>query len=198
MPMKKLIYPILTILILANPGFSQSSAEPKTKLTETQKLLAKREKFDPQRDSNQDLQTAVARAQKENKRIILDVGGEWCGWCLRMDLYLMKNPKLDRLRTQNFIWVKVNFSEVNENKDFLSKYPEIPGYPHLFVLESDGTLLHSQNTVEIEMPELPIVVPKNVKNKKKYLAKEYEKRKNQSYHLQKFTAFLKKWSPAKK
>lgn len=186
----------LVITLCFNFGFSQTSAKPK-KLTETQKLLAKREKFDPTRDPNQDLQNAVAQAQKENKRIILDVGGEWCGWCLKMDIYLMKNPKLNKLRIQNFVWVKINMSNENENKEFLAKYPEIPGYPHLFVLEKDGSLLHSQNTVEIEEPDLPIIVPGKVKNKEKYLEKEYEKRKKRSYDLRKFTAFLKKWSLVK-
>jgi len=28
--------------------------------------------------------------------------------------------------------MKVNFSPENENKAFLARYAEIPGYPHLF------------------------------------------------------------------
>ncbi|MGE5810097.1 MAG: thiol-disulfide isomerase, partial [Ignavibacteria bacterium] len=45
---------------------------------------------------------------------------------------------------------KINYSKENENKKFLSKYPKIPGYPHLFVLDENGKLLHSQNTSELE------------------------------------------------
>ncbi len=46
--------------------------------------------------------------------------------------------------------MKVNFSKENKNEKFLSKYPEIPGYPHIFVLDKNGKLLHSQNTGELE------------------------------------------------
>jgi hypothetical protein len=39
---------------------------------------------------------------------------------------------------------------MNENYAFLSQYPNIPGYPWLFVLDSDGKLLKSENTDELE------------------------------------------------
>ncbi|HRH46634.1 MAG TPA: thioredoxin family protein [Pyrinomonadaceae bacterium] len=190
----KLIYPFLLITLCFSFTFAQSNSKQKQKLTDFQKLEAKREKFDPKRDPNLDLQTAIAKAQKENKRIILDIGGEWCGWCRKMDIYLMQNKDLGKLKDKNFVWVKINMSDENENKAFLSKYPEIQGYPHLYVLEKDGTLLQSQNTAELEEPDLPIIVPSDVKDKEAFLKKEYEKKKARSYDLQKFTEFLNKWS----
>ena len=38
----------------------------------------------------------------------------------------------------------------NQNAEFLGQYPQIHGYPHIFVLESDGTFLHSQDTAVLE------------------------------------------------
>ena len=46
--------------------------------------------------------------------------------------------------------MKVNYSKENKNEEVLSQYPRIAGYPHLFVLDSDGKLLHSQDTGELE------------------------------------------------
>jgi hypothetical protein len=46
--------------------------------------------------------------------------------------------------------VKVNFSEENKNEKVLSRYPKIEGYPHIFVLEKNGKLLHSQDTGLLE------------------------------------------------
>ncbi len=186
----------LVVTLCFNFGFAQTKQT--TKLTEIQKLELKREKFDPIRNPNQDLETAIAKAQKENKRIILDIGGEWCGWCLAMDFYFMKNSSLEKLRDKNFVWLKVNMSDKNENKEFLAKYPEIKAYPHLFILEKDGSLLHSQDTSELEKKFQPIVVPKNVKDKKGYIEKESSKQMLSSYNLQRFSDFLKKWSPVKK
>ncbi len=155
----------------ASAVFAQKHAAPKKNARiKTHKIIA-REKFDPQRVAAVDLQNAIAGATAENKRIILDVGGEWCGWCRHLDEFIEKNAKLKKLQTADFVWLKVNFSEENENKEFLAKYPEISGYPHLFVLETDGTLLKSQDTSELEQGE--------------------------TYDLQKFTDFLMEYAPAR-
>jgi hypothetical protein len=86
-----------------------------------------------------------------------------------MDKYFDQNPNLTKLRDTNYLTVKINFSKENENEKFLGQYPKIPGYPHLFVLESNGKLLHSQFTGDLE--------------------------EGQSYNLQKFTKFLEAWAP---
>jgi len=125
--------------------------------------------YDPGRSAEQDLRNAVSEAQRTGKRILLEVGGEWCSWCHIMDRYFGQNPNLTMLRDTGYVTVKINFSKENENEKFLSKYPKIPGYPHLFVLEKDGKLLHSQFTADLEQ--------------------------GQSYNLQKFTDFLKRWTP---
>lgn len=109
-----------------------------------------REKFDPQRDAAKDIADAVAVAKKEGKRILLDVGGEWCSWCHKLDKFFQDNQDIVGFLNQNYIVVKVNYSKENKNEKILSGYPSINGYPHLFVLEKDGKFLHSQDTGELE------------------------------------------------
>ena len=140
----------------------------------TEKTLPpiEREKFDPLRDPAADLQKAVEQASADGKRIILDIGGEWCVWCRYMDRFFILNPELNALKKKNFVWVKINMSEENENKPFLSAYPEIAGYPHLFVLDEKGKLLQSQSTDVLES--------------------------DKTYDLKKFTDFLKTWAPPEK
>lgn len=111
---------------------------------------AKREPFDPSRDAKADLAAAIAEASTSNKRIIIDVGGEWCGWCRYMDQFFASRPILRRIRDRNYVWLKVNYSEENENVAFLSSYPDVEGYPHLFVLDREGHLLQSQDTSVFE------------------------------------------------
>ncbi|MGE5351099.1 MAG: thiol-disulfide isomerase, partial [Acidobacteriota bacterium] len=69
----------------------------------------------------------------------------------------------------NYIVVKVNYSKENKNEAVLSKYPKIPGYPHLFVLDSEGKLIHSQETGVLE--------------------------KDKGHDPEKVLNFLKEWSP---
>ena len=125
-------------------------------------------RYDPHSNAARDIQDAVAEARLTGKRVLLEVGGEWCVWCHRMDRYFEENPKLLELRERNFITVKINFSPANENKKVLSAYPEIQGYPHIFVVDTDGKFLHSQNTGDLES--------------------------GKSYDLERFMAFLKKWT----
>ena len=108
------------------------------------------DKFDPARDPASDLRAAVAEATRTGRRIILDVGGEWCSWCHILDRYIAANVDVKSRIDRGYVWLKINFSDDNKNESFLSKYPKIAGYPHLFVLESDGTLLHSQDTALLE------------------------------------------------
>jgi thiol:disulfide interchange protein len=170
--MKKIIFTCLIIIAGSFSVFAQKIASPlKTSEQKAEAKTEEREKFDPLRNAAEDLKAAIAKAQKENKRIILDVGGEWCVWCVWMDKFFINNAELAKLRDENFVWLKINMSEENENKEFLSKYPAIEGYPHLFVLEKDGAFLHSQGTAELE--------------------------EGKTYNIQRFTDFLKKWSPAK-
>ncbi|HJU55312.1 MAG TPA: thioredoxin family protein [Pyrinomonadaceae bacterium] len=129
-------------------------------------------KYDPARDAARDVAEAAAEASRTNKRVLVEVGGEWCIWCHIMDDFFEKNRELLDLREKHFVMVKVNFSDENKNEQLLSRYPEIQGYPHLFVLDRDGKLLHSQDTAELEQ--------------------------GKSYNLAKFTAFLQKWAPPEK
>ena len=126
------------------------------------------DKYDPRRDPANDIQDAIIEAGKTSKRILLEVGGEWCVWCHIMDRYFEENPKLLEFREKNFVMVKINFSRENENKKLLSRYPAIPGYPHIFVLDTNGKLLHSQDTSKLES--------------------------GKSYDLEKFFSFLRKWA----
>ena len=130
-----------------------------------------REKFDPSRDAAKDIQSALHQAHASGRRVILDVGGEWCIWCRRLDSLFASHPEIEEFRRAHFVTVKVNWSPENKNEQVLSHYPKVAGYPHLFVLESDGTLLKSQDTGELE--------------------------KGKGHDPDKVMAFLRKWAPSK-
>lgn len=164
---------ILTFILsaaLAAFGQNQPAKQETAKNNDAQIVSFEREKFNPKAVPQDDLKTAIQTAQKENKRIVLDVGGEWCVWCREMDNFLIRNSDLNKLRNENFVWLKINFSEENENKDFLAAYPSVKGYPHLFVLEKDGKFIFSKDTSELEDGK-------------------------KSYNLEKFTAFLNEYAP---
>jgi thioredoxin-related protein len=133
---------VLTVsLILAQP------------IDSTKPTSEQHQKFDPARDAQKDIQDAIVLAKKSNKRILLDIGGEWCIWCYRLDSLFIQNKNLENYLNMHYVVVKINVSKENENKVVLSKYPKIAGYPHIFILNKNGQLIHSQDTGELEFPK---------------------------------------------
>jgi thioredoxin-related protein len=126
--------------------------------------------FDPKRDPASDLEMAKVEAQRGGKRILLEVGGDWCVRCPVLDKLVEGDAELRSLRDANFVWVKVHYSADQPNQPFLSQYPPIQTYPHLFVLDASGALLHTQPTGGLE--------------------------KGEGYDRAKFLALLKQWAPA--
>ena len=107
-------------------------------------------KFDPARDAAADIRLALAEAKKSGRRVILDVGGEWCGWCHTLDGYFVEHKDLRDARDKHYVWLKVNWSPENRNAAVLAPYGSIEAYPWLLVLEQDGKLLMSQSTGPLE------------------------------------------------
>jgi len=66
--------------------------------------------YDPARNADQDLRDALTEASRSGKRVLLDVGGEWCSWCHIFDAFFEHNARLLELRNKNFIMLKINVS----------------------------------------------------------------------------------------
>lgn len=105
--------------------------------------------YDENRDPAADLAATIQRATAENKRILIQVGGEWCVWCHRISEYMETNAAVRRLVDDHFVVMKVTYPS-DKSEVFLEQYPKVPAYPHLFVLAPDGTFLHAQGTAELE------------------------------------------------
>jgi thioredoxin-related protein len=129
------------------------------------------QKFNPAKDPFRDLRETIFKAQITEKRILLDVGGEWCIWCHRLDGFIEAHPELKNFLSDNFEVLKVNYSPENKNEKFLAQYPKVAGYPHIFILENNGEFLFSKNTGKLE--------------------------KEKSYDAEKIMNFLKEWAPKK-
>jgi uncharacterized protein YyaL (SSP411 family) len=54
---------------------------------------------------------AFARAQAENKPILLDIGAVWCHWCHVMDRESYEDPELARIINEHYVAVKVDRDE---------------------------------------------------------------------------------------
>jgi thiol:disulfide interchange protein len=98
-----------------------------------------------------DIAAALAQARRENKRVLLDFGGNWCGDCQVLDIYYHQSPNAELL-AKNFILVHVNIGHMDKNVDVAKKYhvPIAKGVPALAVIDANGNLLYSEREKEFE------------------------------------------------
>ncbi len=98
-----------------------------------------------------DIAAALKQARAQNKRVILDFGGDWCGDCQVLDIYMHQSPNAEIL-AKHFIVVHVDIGQMDHNVDVAEKYkvPIKKGVPALAVLDAHGKLLYSQANKEFE------------------------------------------------
>jgi thioredoxin 1 len=108
--------------------------------------------YPPPEQAPADLSAALKVAAAENRRVLLDFGGNWCTDCHVLDIYMhdaANRPILD----SSFVVVHINIGEKEDrNLDLATRY-EIPlkkGVPALAILDRDGKLLYSQKAGEFE------------------------------------------------
>ncbi len=106
--------------------------------------------YDPARDPFADFDSATGLAAKSGKKVLVEVGGNWCSWCHIMEDFLDRNPPVHKALHDTFVLLKVNISDENRNEKFLSYLPEIRGVPHFVVVNSEGKVLGVQNTTHLE------------------------------------------------
>jgi hypothetical protein len=80
------------------------------------------ERFDPERNPRTDIAAAGALARESGKRILMELGGDWCVWCTIMDTYFIEHRDVRTAFRESFVIVKVNFSRENQNAAFLANF----------------------------------------------------------------------------
>lgn len=128
--------------------------------------------YNPDADAQADIRNAVARAAKQGKFVFIQVGGNWCSWCLAFNKLTTVNDTLRTAMNGNFEVVHVNYSKENKNESVLASlgYPQRFGFPVFVILDDKGNRIHTQNSAYLE--------------------------EGKGHSAKKVLEFLKGWSPA--
>ena len=94
----------------------------------------------------------LKKAKQEKKHVFIQVGGNWCVWCIRFHDLVNATPDLKNYLNSNYETVLVNWSPENKNEAVLKKlgYPGRFGFPVFLILDGDGKLIHTQNSAYLE------------------------------------------------
>lgn len=108
-------------------------------------LPAFSQRYDIERDPGRDALAAFALAQRTDRRVLIEVGGDWCYWCRVLERVLLAEPALSTRLHQQFVVLKVAVDEDHDGAAVLARYPTADGYPYLYVVDPHGALLHAQD-----------------------------------------------------
>jgi thioredoxin-related protein len=128
--------------------------------------------YNPSLDANKQIDSALKVAQQQKKHVLIQVGGNWCSWCIMLNKFYTTDYQLDSTIKANYVLIHLNYSEENKNLETLKKldFPQRFGFPVLVILDAKGKRIHTQNTVYLE--------------------------EGRGYNKQKLMDFLKAWSPS--
>ena len=128
--------------------------------------------YDPSLDGMKQLKEAIASVKSTGKHLLIQYGGNWCPWCVKFAGFCKDDPDISKLISDNYIWVKLNYSPENKNlpsNEFLGN-PKRFGFPVLIIVDGKGKVLHIQDSSLLE--------------------------EGQGYNKEKITDFLKNWTAA--
>lgn len=128
--------------------------------------------YNPEADAKADIAAAIKQAQAENKHVMLQIGGNWCPWCVKLHNFIAADSQIDSLLKADYIRVMVNVDKEKDkrNYDVLASLgnPQRFGFPVLVVLNQEGERIHTQDSWYLE--------------------------KDKSYDRDKLLQFLKMWN----
>lgn len=121
-------------------------------LMQDEKKPAKQEQvYDEAADAKARLAAAIARAKQENKRVLVQWGANWCGWCKLLHATLRKDASLSRKLMYEYEVVRVDVGRFDKNTDLAKQYGvDLGSIPRLTVLDGDGKPLAQHDTGEFE------------------------------------------------
>ena len=111
--------------------------------------------YDSVRNAIADIDSAVHQAGIENKYVLIQVGGNWCKWCIRLHRFIESHHQIDSIISADYIPVRVNYNKENKNHEAMKRlgFPDRFGFPVLVILDSKGNRLHIQDTYLLEQED---------------------------------------------
>jgi thiol:disulfide interchange protein len=161
------------LCVLAVPAAAQETGEVAAKPAKKPRPNV----YDEKADGKALVAAACAKAAKENKRVLVQWGGNWCGWCHILHDVFKKEPEVAKLIRDEYELVLVDAEQFKKDEGHWKKLGvdlKGQGLPYLTVVDASGKLVANQPTEPLETPK--------------------EKAKTKGYEKPKVVEFLKKHS----
>jgi thiol-disulfide isomerase/thioredoxin len=138
---------ILAFLALAAvaPSLVFAAAPPPVGIQSLSDLSVPDTPFSETADADADVARAFAQARAQNKRVLLDLGANWCADC-RILSGIMELPEVRRFLDAHYAIATVDVGRFNRNQQIPARFGiagRLVGVPTVLIASPDGRLLNA-------------------------------------------------------
>ena len=142
--MKKFLASLL--LMAAIPA--QAATAPKPSINDWAQLaVATVQPYNETANAEAQVAAAFARAKKSHKRVLIDLGGNWCVDCIVLANFV-RLPEMRRFMAAHYEEVLVDVGRFNRNLQIPARFgvtKKLEGVPALLIATPDGRLVNGDN-----------------------------------------------------
>ena len=134
----------LAFLMLATPALAAAPAPKPLIASLTQLPIVTMDIYDEKANADADVARAFARAKKSGKRVLLDLGGDWCPDCIVLSNF-MKLPEIKRFVDTYYDVVLVDVGRFNKNLHIPARLgftEKLRGVPAVLIFTPDRKLVN--------------------------------------------------------
>lgn len=143
--MKKLV---LAAALLAAPAFAAAPVLKSPIAAMEQLPVVLMQPYDEKANADAAVAAAFARAKKSHKRVLIDLGGNWCVDCIVLANFV-ELPQVKRFVAAHYEWVAVDVGRFNKNLQIPARFgltKRLVGVPTILIVTPDGKQIN-QNDV---------------------------------------------------
>ena len=109
--------------------------------------VVERKPYDETANATAAVDAAFARAKKNGKRVLIDLGGNWCGDCIVL-ANIMQLKEMKPFLAKHFEIVTVDVGRFDKNLQIPARFgitKRLDGVPSVIVAEADGKFVNEGN-----------------------------------------------------
>jgi len=145
-----------SLVVLAFGLFAAAPATaataPRVSISSLSELEVPDAPFAVNANANADVDAAFARARRDGKRVMIDLGGNWCADC-RILAGLMELPEMRAFLASHYELISVDVGRFDKNLQIPARFgitTRLEGVPAILIATPDGRLVNAGRVSAIE------------------------------------------------
>lgn len=151
-PTLTLICSVAVCALAVAPEVATAQGGGSTAVQQPEKAAPK-QIYDEAPDAKKQIADALAKAKKENRRVLIQWGANWCGWCQLLHERCASDAGLRRKLMYEYDVVLIDIGRFDKNMELAAEYGadlRASGVPFLTILDAEGQVLTNQETESFE------------------------------------------------